>query len=96
MNDDKDGHLSIIEQHIGTILQVMVVALLGWSLSNTVDMRTDMGIMKVKMEAVQTSIQQGASDRYRAADAARDFKTVWDEQQRLDSRLSKCEGKLSK
>jgi hypothetical protein len=92
----EEKQLSILEQHIGTILQIMVIGLLGWSLTTTVDMRTDMGIMKAKMEAVQTALAQGTNDRYRAADAARDFKAVWDEVARIESRITRCEGKLTK
>ena len=80
-----------MEQHIGTILQIMVIGLLGWSLVTTVDLRTDIGVMKAKMEAVQTTLSQGTSDRYRGSDAARDFKSTWDEINRIETRIKVLE-----
>jgi hypothetical protein len=96
MPEQDELRRSILEQHIGTILQVMVVGLLGWSLATTVELRTDIGILKAKMEAVQTTLSQGTNDRYHGTDAARDFKGVWNEIQRLEARVDKCEGKLNK
>ncbi len=90
-NHEESTQVSIMEQHIGTILQVTVIGLLGWSLVTTVDLRTDIGIMKAKMEAVQTTLAQGTSDRYRGSDATRDFKIVWEEFNRHDSRLKTLE-----
>ena len=90
-NHEESTQVSIMEQHIGTILQVTVIGLLGWSLVTTVDLRTDIGIMKSKMESVQVTLAQGTSDRYRGSDAARDFKIVWEEFNRHDSRLKTIE-----
>lgn len=81
------------EQHVGTIMQVLVIGLLGWSLKTSVDMRTEIGVLQVKVEALQVSVGQGTNDRYRAADAMRDFAAVWAEIQRLDARLQRCEQK---
>lgn len=80
-----------IEQHIGTILQVLVIGLLGWSLQTTVTLRTDVGIMQAKLEALQASVSQGTNDRYRSSDATRDFSAVYKEISRIDGRLDRCE-----
>jgi len=93
-NKECDTSVSIMEQHIGTILQITVIGLLGWSLMTTVELRTSIGVMQAKMEAVQTTLSQGTSDRYRGSDASRDFKAVWDEMNRRDDRLSKVESKM--
>jgi hypothetical protein len=90
-NHEESAQVSVMEQHIGTILQVTVIGLLGWSLVTTVDLRTDIGVMKAKMEAVQTTLAQGTSDRYRGSDAVRDLKIVWDEFNRHDTRLKTLE-----
>ena len=90
-NHEESTNVSVMEQHIGTILQVTVIGLLGWSLVTTVDLRTDIGIMKAKMEAVQATLAQGTSDRYRGSDAVRDLKIVWDEFNRHDMRLKTLE-----
>jgi len=82
---------SALEQHIGTILQILVVALLAWSLNTTVQTGQDVGILKVKVEAMQTTLAQGTTDRYRGTDAARGFKAVDNELSRLERRVQTLE-----
>lgn len=82
-----------LEQHVGTIMQVLVVALLGWSLKTSVDMRTEIGVLQAKVEDLQSVVSQGTNDRYSGTDAARDFAAVWAELQRHDVRISRCEGR---
>jgi hypothetical protein len=91
-NDDQK--LSILEQHIGTILQIGVVALLAWSLMTTQTMSKDVEVLKVKLEAMSTSMQQGTNDRYRGTDAARDFAAVRQEIAFMERRLANLEAKL--
>jgi hypothetical protein len=93
MNYQQPDRSFRLEQHIGTILQVMVVALLTWSLSTTVSLRTEVGVLQAKVEAMQLTINQGTNDRYRGSDAARDFATVWSELNRFDKRMTNCENK---
>ena len=81
-----------IEQHIGTILQVTVVALLGWSLMTTQTMSQDVAVLKVRVEALSTSVNQGTADRYRSTDAAKDFAAVRNEIQFLERRVNVLEG----
>ena len=80
-----------LEQHIGTIMQVLVVGLLAWSLKSNVELTTQMGIVQVKLEALQVTVNQGTADRYRGTDAAKDFAGVWAEIARHDARLNKLE-----
>lgn len=88
MNDEDTFRL---EQHIGTIMQVIVVGLLAWSLKSNVELTTQMGIVQAKIENLQATVNQGSADRYRGADASKDFAAVWAEVARLDSRLSRIE-----
>jgi len=90
--EEEKVRVSIIEQHIGTVLQIMVVGLLAWTLSATVALTTDVGILKAKLEAVQTTLAQGTTDRYRGSDAARDFKAVEMEMERMHRRITTLEG----
>ncbi len=82
-----------LEQHIGTIMQIMVVGLLAWSLKTNVEMTTQMGILNVKVEALSTTVNQGTQDRYRGSDAAKDFAGVWAEMNRQDTRINKLENR---
>ena len=93
MSNDEQK-LSILEQHIGTILQIGVVALLAWSLMTTQTMSKDVEVLKVKLEAMSTSMQQGTNDRYRGTDAARDFAAVRQEIAFMERRLANLESKL--
>lgn len=86
---DEDGFR--LEQHIGTIMQVLVVGLLAWSLKTNVEMTTQMSVVQVKLEALQTTVNQGTQDRYRGTDAAKDFAGVWAELSRHDGRIQKLE-----
>lgn len=83
-----------IEQHIGTILQIMVVALLAWSLSTTQSLTGDMAVLKVKVESLTATLTQGTSDRYRGVDAAKDFAAVRSEISYLERRITTLENKV--
>lgn len=84
---------SRLEQHIGTILQVTVVALLAWSLTTTQRMSEEVAVLKVKVEALSLSLSQGSSDRYRGSEAARDFAAIRQEMQFLERRVQAIEGR---
>lgn len=83
-----------LEQHIGTIMQIVIVGLLGWSLKTNVDTTTQIGILQAEVRALQASVSQGTTDRYRGADAARDLGAVWAELNRHALRMDKLEAKL--
>ena len=96
MNMSNQEDRSILEQHIGTILQLLVVALLGWSLSTTMTMTKDVEVLKVQVTALTSTINQGTNDRYRGTDAAKDFAAVREEMNRLERRTTKLEDKVLK
>jgi hypothetical protein len=87
---------TLIEQHLGTILQILVVALLGWSLSTTQTLTKDVEVLKVQMMSLTSTINQGTNDRYRGTDAAKDFAAVREEMARLERRVNKIEDKVLK
>ncbi len=90
--DQFDRRSSIrLEQHIGTILQITVVGLLAWSLSTTQNMSKEVEVLKVRVESLSATISQGTSDRYRGADAVKDFRSVWDELTRHEKRIQHLE-----
>lgn len=88
---DEDGFR--LEQHIGTIMQIIVVALLGWSLKTNVELTTQMGIVQAKLESLQSTVNQGSQDRYRGMDAAKDFSAVWVQLHRMETRIEKVEAR---
>lgn len=82
-----------LEQHVGTIMQALVIGLLAWSLKTNVDMRAEIAVLNAKVETMATTIAQGANDRYRGTDAARDLSAVWGELNRHSSRIDRLESK---
>lgn len=82
-----------LEQHVGTVMQALVIGLLAWSLKTNVDMRAEIAVLNAKVEAMSTTIAQGTTDRYRGTDAARDLAAVWAELSRQSSRMDKLESK---
>lgn len=96
MSDNDAQRVSIIEQHIGTILQIMVVGLLGWSLMTTQRLSQDIEVLKVRLESLTVTMNQGTNDRYRGSDAAKDFSAVRQEIQFLERRINALESKASK
>ena len=87
---------SMLEQHVGTILQVAVVGLLAWSLNTSVSLRTEVSVLQNQMTSLQAIITQGTNDRYRGTDAARDFSATWDSINRLSARVSAAEDAIQK
>ena len=87
---------SMLEQHIGTMLQVAVLGLLAWSLNTSVSLRTEVSVLQSQMTSLQAIITQGTNDRYRGTDAARDFSATWDSINRLSARVSAAEDAFQK
>ena len=87
---------SAIEQHRGTIMQVMVIGLLGWSLSTTVAMNREMGEFKATVIMLQASLGTMTNDRYRASDATRDHAAIWAEIQRTNSQIKELHEQFNK
>ncbi len=82
-----------LEQHIGTIMQIMVIGLLGWSLKTSVDLSSQVSVLLVRVTALETLVQQGANDRYRSTDAVRDLAAVRTEMGYIERRVNKLEAR---
>lgn len=62
-----------VERHIQTILTMGVAALLAWQLSTIEEMRVELAILAGRVDALAARVDDASSDRYRTADANRDF-----------------------
>lgn len=82
-----------LEQHVGTIMQALVIGLLAWSLKTNVDLTNQVAILQVQVSSLQATVAQGAHDLYRAADASRDMTAVWAELDRHSARMDKLEAR---
>lgn len=87
---------SALEQHLGTIMQVMVIGLLGWSLSTTVAMNREMGEFKATVIMLQASLVAMNNDRYSASDATRDHAAIWADIQRTNSHIKELHEQFNK
>lgn len=74
-----------LEQHVGTIMQILVVGLLGWSMKTNVDLRAEVAVLNAKVEAMSITLAQGTT--------ARDLAAVWAELSRQSVRMDKLESK---
>ena len=82
-----------LEQHIGTILQIVIVGLLAWSLSTTVETSKKVAVLESSVQNLTVTIGQAANDRYRATDAARDLSGIRQEIQFVERRVQSLEGR---
>jgi hypothetical protein len=82
-----------LEQHVGTIMQILVVGLLAWSLKTNVELTTQMSVVQVKLESLQSAVNQRSNDIYRNADAAKDNAAIWAELSRYEARINKIESR---
>ena len=82
---------SLFEEHIGSLLQLMVIGILTWNLTTVVSLRTEVGVLQAQVASLQATVSQGTSDRYRGTDAARDLAAVWAEMDRRDARTKRLE-----
>ena len=64
------------EQHLGAVVQVVIVALLLWSGKSLVELREKVAVMQVEVSALSNTVSQGSSNAYRVTDAARDLARV--------------------
>lgn len=83
-----------IEQHLGTIVQAVMIALLIWTGQSLLSLREQVAVMRVELTALQLIIQQGQNNRYSQADASRDLARVYIDMGRLEKRMEAIENKL--
>ena len=67
MPEESERKLSLLEQHIGTILQLVVVGLLTWSLNTTVNLSADVSVLQSQMNNVTSQLERALSDSYAIA-----------------------------
>lgn len=79
---------SILEQHFGTVMQVLVIGLLGWSLKTTQELSSDVSVLKVQIANISANVATATSDRYRGVDADRDHARIYAEMRALEARVT--------
>lgn len=84
MTSEERQERSVIEQHIGTVLQAVVIALLGWSLNTTVSLRSDVSVLQAQLATVTGQLTQANTDRYLIA-------TIKSDLTALERRVELCE-----
>ncbi len=62
-----------VERHIQTILTIGVAGLMAWQLTTIEEMRVELAILSGRVDALAARVDDASADRYRTADANRDF-----------------------
>lgn len=78
-----------MEQHIGTIMQAVVITLLVWFGNSTVQLREEVRGLKTQIAAMQGAAEK--ESRHFDESTQRDRDNLKDEIRRLESRVSRCE-----
>lgn len=84
-----------IQQYAGTIMQALIIGLLGWFGIGMVELQKDVAVLNAEVTAVKTTLVQGTNDRYRGSDAARDFAAINTRIDRNDRRIDHLEDVLN-
>lgn len=94
--DDKDEEMTTgitprsgLEQHIQTVITVVVGALLLWTGSTLVDIKQEVTTLKVQVVMMQSQLQAGVDDRFRGSDWRREKEIIDDKFRRIESELDK-------
>ena len=72
---------SILERHIQTIIVSATIALLGWQLLTTLEIRDKLGRFEERLLSLQAQVNSGVDDRFRGTDWRREKEII---EQRFD------------
>lgn len=93
-----DGTRSMFERHLQTAIQILLVALLGWSGLELVNLGKNTAVLQERLTAqgklineLRGELRDWSGLYYRKSDAERDLLTIRRELQRLDERISHIE-----
>ena len=88
--------VSGLELNVATGIRMLILALILWSVKNGHDLTVSSAVQTAELKSLRTQIKiildTATDDRYRAADAARDFRLVNERFKGVDRRLDKLEG----
>jgi hypothetical protein len=78
-----------LEQHIQTVITVVVGALLLWTGSTLVDIKQEVTTLKVQVVMMQGQLQSGIDDRFRGSDWRREKEVLDDRFRRIETEIEK-------
>lgn len=94
LESGEDRRRGGLEKHVQTILTMGVAALLAWQLTAVEEMRIQLATLAGRVEALAARVDEASSDRYRAAEAQRDFALRDQVIHRLEMRVARLEDNL--
>ena len=85
MGEDNDvGQRSLLERHVQTIIVSATIALLGWVLLTTLEIRDRLSRFEERLLNLQTQVNVGTDDRFRATDWRREKEIIEDRFNRIE------------
>lgn len=90
-NGPPEERRSILERHVQTIIVSATIALLGWQLLTTLDIREKLTRFEERLLSLQGQVNSGIDDRFRGADWRREERALNDRFDRVEKRLDKVE-----
>lgn len=70
------GPPSLMERHIQTAIQIVLVALIIWFGQSTLDVKDKVARLEEQIRSVQRDLTSAHADRYTSAQATRDFEAL--------------------
>ena len=95
MPKDRENTRSL-EAHFRTIMQLVIVGLLAWNFTTLQEMSLTVARQEERIAALTKTLELMTSandDRYRGAEARRDFASVYRRIEQMEKRVSRIEGR---
>lgn len=99
----KDDKISVVEKHAQSIVAMIVMGLLTWTVitvnatdKTTAVMKAQMNAFQEQLAVVQTQVAEGVGDRYRASDAKHDFGVVYEALGKLTGIVDEIRGEQNR
>jgi hypothetical protein len=85
VNDDDSGdRRTLLERHVQTIIVSATIALLGWVLLTTLDIRDKLSRFEERLLNLQTQVNAGTDDRFRASEWRREKEVIEERFNRIE------------
>ena len=85
MGEDNDvGQRRLLERHVQTIIVSATIALLGWVLLTTLDIRDKLSRFEERLLNLQTQVNVSTDDRFRASEWRREKEVIEERFNRIE------------
>jgi hypothetical protein len=89
VGDDNNGNRSLLERHVQTIIVSATIALLGWVLLTTLEIRDRLSRFEERLLNLQTQVNTGVDDRFRSSEWRREKQIIDERFDRLEKMIDR-------